>query len=146
MNLLDFVQHQMRMSHIYQPVMIKALLTNGGRMSTHEIAQEILIYDISQIEYYEQVVNNMVGIVLRKRGIVEKNKNEYALVEFETLTDELKDLIIKECDLKISEFIQKRGLNVWEHRRKNRRPVPGSIRNPIHNYQALCYTCNAQKF
>ena len=76
MNLLDFVQHQMRMSHIYQPVMIKALLTNGGRMSTREIAQEILIYDISQIEYYEQVVNNMVGIVLRKRGIVEKNKNE----------------------------------------------------------------------
>jgi len=59
MNLLDFVQHQMRMSHIYQPVMIKALLSNGGRMTTREIAREILIYDISQIEYYENVVNNI---------------------------------------------------------------------------------------
>ena len=181
MNLLDFVQHQMRMSHIYQPVMIKALLSHGGRMSTRDIAREILIYDISQIEYYENVVNNMVGKVLRNRGVVEKTKEYYALVEFETLTDEQKDLIIKECDSKINEFIQKRGLNVWEHRRKNRRPVPGSIRykvlkranfrcelcgisadekalevdhitpknkmgeDTIHNYQALCYTCNAQK-
>ena len=131
MNLLDFVQHQMRMSHIYQPVMIKALLSNGGRMTTRQIAREILIYDISQIEYYENVVNNMVGIVLRKRGVVERNKETYELVEFENLSDDLKAKIIEECDVKINEFIQKRGLNVWEHRRKNRRPVPGSIRYEV---------------
>jgi len=121
----------MRMSHIYQPVMIKALLSNGGRMTTRQIAREILIYDISQIEYYENVVNNMVGIVLRKRGVVERNKETYELVEFENLSDDLKAKIIEECDVKINEFIQKRGLNVWEHRRKNRRPVPGSIRYEV---------------
>ena len=41
-------------------------------MSTRDIAREILMYDISQIEYYENVVNNMVGRVLRNRGVVEK--------------------------------------------------------------------------
>ena len=181
MNLLEFVRDQMRMSHIYQPVMIKALLGNGGRMSTHDIAREILIYDISQIEYYENVVNNMVGRVLRNRGVVEKKKEVYELVAYDLLTDEDRQLIVEECDRKIDAFIQKRGLNVWEHRRKNRRPVPGSIRyevlkranfrcelcgisadekalevdhitpknrfgeDSINNYQALCYTCNAQK-
>jgi len=88
-------------------------------------------YDISQIEYYENVVNNMVGLVLRKRGVVERNKESYELVEFENLSDDLKAKIIEECDVKINEFIQKRGLNVWEHRRKNRRPVPGSIRYEV---------------
>lgn len=181
MNLLEFVRDQMRMSHIYQPVMIKALLGSGGRMSTHDIAREILIYDISQIEYYENVVNNMVGRVLRNRGVVEKKKDVYELVAYDLLTDEDRQLIVEECDRKIDAFIQKRGLNVWEHRRKNRRPVPGSIRyevlkranfrcelcgisadekalevdhitpknrfgeDSINNYQALCYTCNAQK-
>jgi len=47
------------------------------------------------------------------------------------LSDDLKAKIIEECDLKINEFIRKRGLNVWEHRRKNRRPVPGSIRYEV---------------
>lgn len=100
-------------------------------MTTTQIAREILIYDISQIEYYENVVNNMVGIVLRKRGVVERNKETYELVEFENLSDDLKAKIIEECDVKINEFIRKRGLNVWEHRRKNRRPVPGSIRYEV---------------
>jgi len=106
----------MRMSHIYQPVMIKALLGNGGRMSTRDIAREILMYDISQIEYYENVVNNMVGRVLRNRGVVEKKKEVYELVDYDLLTDDVRQLIVEECDRKIDAFIQKRGLNVWEHR------------------------------
>jgi ATP adenylyltransferase len=73
----------------------------------------------------------MVGLVLRKRGVVERNKETYELVEFENLSDDLKAKIIEGCDVKINEFIRKRGLNVWEHRRKNRRPVPGSIRQEV---------------
>lgn len=120
-------------------------------------------------------------MVLRKRGVVERNKETYELVDFDNLSDDLKAKIIEECDVKINEFIRKRGLNIWEHRRKNRRPIRGSIRyevlkranfrcelcgisadekalevdhitpknkfgeDSIHNYQALCYTCNSQK-
>jgi ATP adenylyltransferase len=181
MTLLDFIKSKMKMSHIYQPVMIKSLLANNGKMDIEELAKELLKYDLSQVEYYRGITNNMVGTVLRKHNIVEKEKNAYKLVEFNSLTESEKASAIKECNQKIDDYIKKRGLSIWEHRRRNRRPVPGSIRfqvlkranfrcelcgisadiralevdhitpknsggkDSIHNYQALCFTCNAQK-
>jgi ATP adenylyltransferase len=41
------------MSHVYQPLMIRELLTVGGKASTRQIAADILARDESQIEYYE---------------------------------------------------------------------------------------------
>ena len=70
--LKKFLVHDMRMSHIYQPVMIKALLGRSGRCSTREIAAEILAGDLSQLEYYEQITRDMPGRVLAKHGIVTK--------------------------------------------------------------------------
>ena len=49
--LEDFIENRMRMSHVYQPVMLMALLGRGGRSSTEEIAKTILQHDDSQIEY-----------------------------------------------------------------------------------------------
>ena len=63
--LADFVQKRMRMSHVYQPLMLMALLRGGGRRSSAEISKSILAHDESQVEYYEKVTNNMVGRVLR---------------------------------------------------------------------------------
>jgi len=52
------------MSHIYQPVMIKELLTNGGKSSIRNIAAAFLARDASQLEYYEQITKDMPGKVL----------------------------------------------------------------------------------
>lgn len=179
--LKEFIENKMSMSHIYQPVMIKALLENGGVAHKKTIAQSILAYDFSQVEYYEGITNNMVGRVLRKNEVVSKDKHIYELLEYEHLTpSEIQELIAL-CDLKISDYISRRGNQIWEHRRKNRKSVPGSIRyevlkraegrcelcgiskeekalevdhivpknhggaDAIDNYQALCYTCNANK-
>ena len=65
----------MRMSHIYQPVMIKTLLGNGGAATTEEIATNLLAYDQSQVEYYALRTKNMVGKVLTKNGVVEPIKD-----------------------------------------------------------------------
>lgn len=181
MTLKEFIINKMKMSHVYQPVMIKALLENKGTLSVSEIAKRILEYDQSQVEYYENVTNSMVGKVLRKHNIVSRNKENYELVDYSNLSENEKTKLIDLCNQKINEYISKRGENIWEHRRKNRRPVPGSIRyevlkrakflcelcgvsaeekalevdhitpknlggeDSINNYQALCYTCNAQK-
>ena len=68
--LRDFIQHQMRMSHIYQPVMLRELLKRRGKANTTTIAKALLSRDQSQIEYYEAITKNMVGKVLTKnRGI-----------------------------------------------------------------------------
>jgi diadenosine tetraphosphate (Ap4A) HIT family hydrolase len=180
-NLKKFIQEKMKMSHIYQPVMIKTLLENGGQTSKRTIAQAILNYDFSQVEYYENISNNMVGRVLRSHDIVSKEKDEYLLSDYESLSESEIQEIIELCDDKIQEYIDNRGKKIWEHRRRNRKPVPGSIRykvlsrakgrcelcgisaeekalevdhiipknlggeDSINNYQALCYTCNANK-
>ena len=51
-DLEDFIKHRMRMSHIYQPVMLKVLLEGGGQASVEDIAKALLGYDQSQVEYY----------------------------------------------------------------------------------------------
>ena len=82
--LSNFILNEMRMSHIYQPVMLIEILKKNGSASTNEIAKALLSYDISQVEYYEHITNNMVGKVLTKnRGVTSKDKNQYHLNEFE---------------------------------------------------------------
>ena len=130
-NLKDFIEKKMSMSHIYQPVMIKTLLENGGITDKKTIAKNILSYDFSQIEYYEGITNNMVGRVLRKNEVVLKDKNNYKLKLFKDLSSTEISELIALCDEKINEYIKKRGAKIWEHRRRNRKAVPGSTRYQV---------------
>jgi ATP adenylyltransferase len=59
--LSEFISTKMRMSHIYQPVMIRELLVRGGAASVDEIAASLLAHDPSQVEYYGLRTKNMVG-------------------------------------------------------------------------------------
>ena len=130
--LSDFIKKQMKMSHIYQPVMLIELLSRKGSASTTEIAKALLGYDISQVEYYEHITKNMVGKVLTKsRGITSKESNQYTLNDFDGLTEnEISDLI-ELCHIKIEEFLGKRGDKVWEHRRKSSGYISGTLRYEI---------------
>ncbi len=144
--LESFVTEKMRMSHIYQPVMIKALLKSGGQAERKLIAEEILTYDFSQLEYYEKVVDNMVGRVLRNHNIVDKQRDIYSLVDFNGLKGSEIDHLIKLCDAKIEAYIEKRGNQIWEHRRRNRRAVPGSIRYEVlRRARGRCELCGISK-
>ena len=122
----------MRMSHVYQPIMLIEILKNNGSASTNEVAKALLSYDISQVEYYEHITKNMVGKVLTKsRGVTSKDKNQYHLNEFENLDEEeIKKLIIY-CEEKIENFIGKRGDKVWEHRKKSSGYISGTQRYEI---------------
>lgn len=131
MDLKKFIKEKMRMSHIYQPVMIKTLLLNGGRASRSVIAEEILRYDPSQVEYYENIVNNMVGRVLRNHNIVRKEKDDYCLNSSEDFSKEELSELVKLCDEKILGYIKKRGEKVWDHRTKGRKQISGSIKYKV---------------
>ena len=108
--LRDFITKQMRMSQIYQPVMLIELLQNGGMASRDQIAKAILSHDSSQIEYYEHITLNMVGKVLtNNRGITERNNRDYYLKGFDNLSStEVQDLIDL-CSKKIGSFKEARG-------------------------------------
>jgi ATP adenylyltransferase len=117
-NLRDFIRKRMRMSHIYQPVMIKELLTRGGNASIRNIAAAFLARDESQLEYYEQITKDMPGKVLGKRGIVQRTGDEYRLtLDPSLLSSEDRDELVRLCDEAISAYLQKRGTAVYDHRR-----------------------------
>ncbi len=120
------------MSQIYQPVMLMELLKNNGQASVQQIAQAILDKDPTQIEYFTEIVKNMVGKVLTKnRGITEKNGNTYSLIGASELTSEQVNELIQLCQVKVNEFEAKRGDAVWSHRRRGHRPISGSVRYEV---------------
>jgi hypothetical protein len=105
----DFIQHRMRMSHVYQPVMLMTLLQGEGKASTTKIAKAILDHDESQIEYYEKIVGNMVGRVLRSHGLVKKEGSEYILCLDEKLTKTQAAHLVELCNEKLTQYEAKRG-------------------------------------
>jgi hypothetical protein len=130
-HLADFVQNRMRMSHVYQPVMLMTLLRGGGKRSTTQIAKSILAHDESQVEYYENVTKNMVGRVLRSHGIVEKEDDDYCLVGYEDLDDEQVEHLIELCEAKLDEYKTKRGKRIWQHRKALAGYVSGTLRYEV---------------
>ena len=129
--LEEFISTKMRMSHIYQPVMLLTLLDNAGKCHQQEIAKAILAHDPSQVDYYTNITNNMVGKVLRGRSIVEKDKKDYMLSGFDSLTPDNIETLKKLCLSKINDFNEARGVNVWEHRRKSKGYVSGTVRYEV---------------
>jgi hypothetical protein len=47
-DLIDFLDHRMSMSHIYQPLLIRALADSGGTATIRQLAQSFLLQDESQ--------------------------------------------------------------------------------------------------
>jgi len=142
-HLQGFITDRMRMSHIYQPVMLKVLLENGGRASRTAIAKAFLNEDRSQEEYYETIVRDMPGRVLANHGIVERTGKEYRFTDtFVGLSYDQRQSLIKECDTKLAEYLEKRGTAPWQHRRKSKGYIPGSVRyDVIRRAKGRCEAC-----
>ncbi len=130
--LKKFIEEEMRMAQVYQPVMLIELLKNNGEASVHKIAQAILDKDPTQIEYFSEIVKNMVGRVLTKnRGITEKDGNTYKLIGSDELSEEQKIELIVLCEQKIQKFESQRGDSIWQHRKRGHRPISGSVRYEV---------------
>ena len=108
------------MSHVYQPVMLKVLLENGGQASVEQIARALLSHDQSQVEYYSIRTKTMVGKVLTNNGVVTPIKDGtkitgYRLFE-EGLTDSERASLNAICDAGLDDFTSSRGDAIWSHR------------------------------
>ena len=129
----DFIQNRMRMSHVYQPVMLSELLQKNGKANSSEIAAVLLNKDQSQIDYYQHIVNGMVGRVLRSHALVTKlpRQPDYFLKGYSELNAEEIQQLIALCEEKLKDFESKRGDSVWEHRSRNRKLVSGTVRYSV---------------
>lgn len=129
-HLRNFINNKMRMQHIYQPVMIKTLLESGNRASVRKIAKSFLEKDESQIEYYEQIVKTMPGQVLKRYGIVTKEDDSFVL-NLSDITSSQRSELIALCNDKIRKYEEERGKRIWQHRARDSREVPGSLRYQV---------------
>jgi hypothetical protein len=59
--LAEFITKKMRMSHLYQPLMLRTLIKKGGTASLRDIASTFLVHDESQIGYYTENTKRMPG-------------------------------------------------------------------------------------
>lgn len=129
--LTDFVQHRMRMAHIYQPVMLLTLLQHGGECSETEIAKAISMHDPTQIEYYEAITRNMVGRVLTRHGLVKRDGKQFALLCSKPLSKAQRTELQRLLQEKLDQYVAKRGERIWQHRKLALGDISGTVKYEV---------------
>ena len=125
--LVDFIEHRMRMSHIYQPLLIRTLVETGGTATLRQVAMAFLDRDESQIVYYEDRIKKMPLPVLKRHGVVDRQGDLISL-SVKSLTYQQRAEIMAICEQKLGAFLKQRGLGTWDYRLFETDPVPSDIR------------------
>ena len=140
--LRDFITRRMRMSHIYQPAMLLELLRHNGAATVTNIARALLARDVSQVEYYEQITKQMVGRVLTRHGLTERQGEAFSLVGFNKLMSDEIDTLSALCIEKIEEYVDRRGRRIWAHRIQADGYISGTLRYEVLKQAAFrCLLC-----
>lgn len=132
-DLADFIDRRMRMSHVYQPVMLIEMMRAGGVLKDEEIAKKLLARDQSQIDYYRKITNQMPGDRLKHHGVVSKDNQtkEYSLIGFESLSEAQIEDLIERCQRRLDDYIKKRGCSIYQHRKQSSGYISGTLRYEI---------------
>ena len=128
----NYISKNMRMSHIYQPLMLIELMKGNGKASGKKISKSFLSYDMTQIDYYREIVKMMPFKYLSKHlKNIKRDKENYYYEGFDLSKEEKKE-IIEICYDKLQQYIEKRGLEkIFKHRTLASRAISGSIRYKV---------------
>lgn len=141
--MANFIDTEMKMSHIYQPLLIRALVEAGGTATLRQLALAFVGRDESQILYYENRIRQMPLRVLKKHGVVNHDGGLISL-SISQLTVRQRSILLMACEQKIQQFIERRGLAVWDYRMLDTEPVSDTIRlQVLKNSGGRCALCGA---
>jgi diadenosine tetraphosphate (Ap4A) HIT family hydrolase len=144
-DLIDFIDNRMKMSHIYQPLLLRILVEAGGTATIRQLAHAFLAQDESQLRFYESRIKQMPVPVLKRRGVI-SNDGQLVRLTCKKLDFEQKAQIIMSCEKRLQQFIMDRGLNIWGYRLLDTDPVPGSLRyRVLKESGGRCANCGATK-
>ena len=144
-DLYDYIRKKMVMSHVYQPVIIRALVQAAGKSTIRQLAQTLLLEDESQLLFYEKRLKEMPLKVLKKHGIISVTGDLVAL-NIDSLSLEQKSEIRGICEERLKEFVSKRGISTWDYRMMEDDPVPDSLRyRVLKKAGGRCALCGATK-
>ncbi|MCK4409764.1 MAG: HNH endonuclease [Candidatus Eisenbacteria sp.] len=140
-----FLREQMRMSHIYQPLLIRSSLDAGGSATVRQLATAFLIQDESQLLYYEKRIKEMPVRVLKKHGVVERDGELISLTAGKLTLEQIAGLRVL-CEQRMQEYVQKRGISLWDYRLLEADPIPDSARYMVLKESGgRCALCGATK-
>lgn len=125
--IIEFIRDRMRMSHVYQPLLIRALVRAGGSATLRQLANALLMEDESQLLYYEDRIKKMPLPVLRSHGIV-ASAGSLVTLNASPLTYEQRAEIELACTQKLADFLRRRGLGTWDYRLIDADPVRADVR------------------
>ena len=91
--LVDFIENKMRMSHIYQPLLIQSLVESGGQATLRELAVKFLTEEEAEIREMMKTIKKMPVHVLSA-------KNKSRKTPFVEERDGVVRLLVKPADLK----------------------------------------------
>jgi hypothetical protein len=149
--LREYIAKRMRMSHIYQPLMLMVLLGRRSPAPAQDVARRILGEDVTQIDYYTERVKRMVGKVLTGNGITHYERGTYDLVggvaegfcEAVELSDAERDQLLQLCRQRLDAFREQLGEEVFAHR-SHHTPISGSIQyRVLTRTKGRCECCGA---
>ena len=69
----EFIEKDMRMSHIYQPLLIRMLLESGGASTLRDLALRFVTFNEAELQAMEKTLKKMPVQVLKNRGWVERD-------------------------------------------------------------------------
>lgn len=143
--LLDFLSNRMRMSHIYQPLLIRTLVDSDGTATLRQLATAFVVQDESQLLYYEERLRRMPLPVLKRHEVVDWHGKMVSL-NVDKLSFKEKARIKMVCEQKIQEFLESKGLAAWDYRLFEDDPVPDSLRYEVlRRGNGRCALCGATK-
>ena len=139
-DLLEFINTKMRMSHVYQPLLIRSLLDAGGQASLRQVAADFVAEDEGHLRYYEERIKAMPLKVLRNHGVC-SYQNGVLSLDVEKLTYEQRAALRAACEQRIATFLEQRGVGAWGQGALNIEPVGESLRFKILKRDRVCQLC-----
>ena len=140
-DLINFVRERMRMSHVYQPLLIRTLIESGGAATIRHLARAFAAADDSQVRLYERKIREMPLRVLKRHGVVTVDGDVVRLttgpMDFQGATE-----AIDACNQRISTYLTARGESAWASLLETN-PVEGSVRYKVLVRDRTCRLCGA---
>lgn len=129
-DLRSFLIERMSMRHIYQPLVVRALLEGGGESTVRRIATEFLSYDEAQVDYYVRIANRYPRATLKKHGIIDTSRKGFFRLnlDVERLTAKQRDELLGICNQKIRQFIDAYDGIIGDYRYNPDDLSPGNLR------------------
>ena len=112
--LIDFVQNRMSMSHVYQPLVIRALADADGAATLRQLAVALASQDEAVLHEAEETLNKMPLRILSKHQVIGYDPNtRVARLNTGKLSLEQKAILRALCEQKLGDYLARRGMGIW---------------------------------